>query len=131
MRNHAAFTLVELVVVFVVIGILAAIAIPKLSGARHAAYFAAMRADLTNLAEQQETYYAETQAYASDATLLDFVASEYVTVTITASTDGWSASSSHAALASSEGCSIYYGSATPPTVGAVTPSGPGEVDCTQ
>ena len=131
MRVNTSFTLVELVVVVVVIGILAAIAIPRLSGDRHAAYFAAMRADLTNLAEQQEIYYAEKHVYASDATLLDFVASEYVTVTITASADGWSASSSHSALVPAEGCSIYYGFSTPPTVGAVTPNRPGKVACTQ
>ena len=131
MRGKTSVTLVELVVVIVVIGILAAIAIPRLGGTRYAAYFAAMRADLTNLAEPQEIYYAETGEYASDAALLDFVASDYVTVTITASTEGWSASSSHAALAPTEGCSIYYGGATPPTVGAVTPSRPGEVACTQ
>ena len=60
MRDNKGFTLIELLIVVVIIGILAAIAIPKFSATREKAYFAAMKSDLKNLASQQEIYYADT-----------------------------------------------------------------------
>jgi prepilin-type N-terminal cleavage/methylation domain-containing protein len=128
MRNNKGFTLIELLIVVVIIGILAAIAIPKFSATREKAYFAAMKSDMKNLASQQEIYYADNYAYTNSATSLTFVSSEGVTVTIGASASGWSASATHSALGGSEGCSMYYGTATAPTLGG--PTAPGEVACT-
>jgi prepilin-type N-terminal cleavage/methylation domain-containing protein len=54
------FTLVELVIVVVVIGILATIAIPKFSSTREKSFVAAVRSDLRNLASQQEIYFPST-----------------------------------------------------------------------
>ncbi len=53
MRDTKGFTLIELLIVVVIIGILAAIAIPRFSATRERAYFAAMKSDLKNLASQQ------------------------------------------------------------------------------
>ena len=131
MRDNKGFTLIELLIVVVIISIVAAIAIPKFSATREKAYFAAMKSDLKNLASQQEIYYADTYSYTSTVASLGFVTSDGVTVVIAASTDGWSASSVHAALAGTEGCAIYYGSGSAPTVGTATPGSPGEVACTQ
>ena len=128
MRNKHGFTLIELLIVVVIIGILAAIAIPKFSATREKAYFAAMKSDLKNLASQQEIYYADNYAYTNSATALTFVSSEGVTVGIGASASGWSASATHSALGASEGCSMYYGTSTAPTLGG--PTAPGEVACT-
>ncbi len=130
MRNNKGFTLIELLIVVVIIGILAAIAIPKFSATREKAYFAAMKSDLKNLASQQEIYYSDTYSYSSTVLSLGFVTSDGVTVVIAASTDGWSASAVHAALGAAEGCAIYYGSGTAPTTPA-TPTSPGEMACTQ
>ena len=63
MRNQKGFTLIELLIVVVIIGILAAIAIPKFSATREKAYFAAMKSDMKNLASQQEIYYADNRVY--------------------------------------------------------------------
>jgi len=131
MRDNKGFTLIELLIVVVIIGILAAIAIPKFSATREKAYFAAMKSDLKNLASQEEIYYADNYAYTTSATDLAFTNSEGVTVTISASTSGWAASATHSALGSSEGCGIYYGTATAPTVGTATPTSPGEMACTR
>ena len=128
MRNNKGFTLIELLIVVVIIGILAAIAIPKFSATREKAYFAAMKSDMKNLASQEEIYYADNYAYTNSATALTFVASEGVTVTIGASASGWSASATHSALGASEGCSMYYGTSTAPSLGG--PTAPGEVACT-
>jgi prepilin-type N-terminal cleavage/methylation domain-containing protein len=130
-RSQKGFTLIELLIVVVIIGILAAIAIPKFSATREKAYFAAMKSDLKNLASQQEIYYSDAYSYSGSATDLGFVSSTGVTVTPTATSTGWNATATHAALATTEGCAIYYGGASAVTVGAATPTAPGEMACTQ
>jgi len=130
MRDNKGFTLIELLIVVVIIGILAAIAIPKFSATREKAYFAAMKSDLKNLASQQEIYYSDYYAYTDVATDLGFVQSSGVTVTIqNTSATGWAASATHQALdPTTDGCGIYYGSATAPG-GVATPTQPGEILC--
>ncbi len=132
MRDNKGFTLIELLIVVVIIGILAAIAIPKFSATREKAYFAAMKSDLKNLASQQEIYYSDLYAYTSSEVDLGFVSSNGVTVLITGpSATGWSATAVHAAM-STEGCSIYYGTGTAVTVGstpATTPTAAGAMAC--
>ncbi len=130
MRDNKGFTLIELLIVVVIIGILAAIAIPKFSATREKAYFAAMKSDLKNLASQEEIYYADNYSYTSNTTGLAFTNSEGVNVTIgSVSTSGWAASATHSALGTGQGCAIYYGTATAPT-GPTTPTQPGEMLCT-
>ncbi len=110
MRDQKGFTLIELLIVVVIIGILAAIAIPKFSATREKAYFAAMKSDLKNLASQQEIYYSDEYTYSNVATALGFVMSDAVTVGIVTYTNvGWSATATHQALTSAQGCAIYYG----------------------
>ncbi len=125
------FTLIELLIVVVIIGILAAIAIPKFSATREKAYFAAMKSDLKNLASQQEIYYSDTYAYTNTVASLGFVSSSGVNATITGGTDGWSATATHLALAATEGCAIYYGNAAAVSLGAAVPGSPGEMACTR
>jgi prepilin-type N-terminal cleavage/methylation domain-containing protein len=132
MKLRKGFTLIELLIVIVIIGILAAIAIPKFSKTREKAYFKAMMSDLRNLEAQQEIYYsipANGYSYAANLTALgtDFNPSQGVTVAIGAGANtGWSATSSHAALAAAQICAIYVGSAA-----AVAPATtPGIVTCT-
>ena len=130
MRDNKGFTLIELLIVVVIIGILASIAIPKFSATREKAYFAAMKSDLKNLASQQEIYYADEYSYATTTSLLSFTNSDGVTISLEATSSGWSASAVHAALGTAEGCVIYYGTATPPTISSTTASVPGQVTCT-
>ena len=67
--NNKGFTLIELLIVVVIIGILAAIAIPKFSQTREKAYVSAMKSDLKNLASQQEIFYADNYAYTTDVSV--------------------------------------------------------------
>ncbi|MFH1762761.1 MAG: prepilin-type N-terminal cleavage/methylation domain-containing protein [Gemmatimonadota bacterium] len=128
MRDQKGFTLIELLIVVVIIGILAAIAIPKFSATREKAYFAAMKSDLKNLASQQEIYYSDEYTYSTSTANLGFVQSEGVTVAIAASATGWSATAVHAALtAATQGCAIYYGGGTGITAFGVTQAG--EISC--
>ena len=59
-RNKKGFTLIELLIVVVIIGILAAIAIPKFANTKEKAYLASMKADLRNLATYEESYAADS-----------------------------------------------------------------------
>jgi len=57
------FTLIELLVVIIIIGILAAIAIPVFLNQRKKAVEASLKSDLRTTANEMETYYVDTSAY--------------------------------------------------------------------
>jgi prepilin-type N-terminal cleavage/methylation domain-containing protein len=59
-RNNKGFTLIELLIVVVIIGILAAIAIPKFAKTKEKAYLASMKSDLRNMATYEESYAADS-----------------------------------------------------------------------
>ena len=67
-RNRSGFTLIELVIVVVVIGILVAIAIPMISGNKEKSYIASMKIDLRNFAVAQEAYFADSSGTYSPST---------------------------------------------------------------
>jgi len=97
--------------VVVIIGILAAIAIPKFSATREKAYISAMKSDLKNLATQEEIYYSDNFAYSTVLADLGFAESDGVTVAVGAATGtGWSATASHTGTTTT--CAIFYGDAT-------------------
>ena len=64
-HRKQGFTLIELLIVVVIIGIIAAIAIPKFSSTREKAYRSTMLSDLKNLATQEEIYHNQNFAYAA------------------------------------------------------------------
>ena len=131
MNNRQGFTLIELLIVLIIIGILAAIAIPQFSATREKAYFAAMKSDVRNLAARQELHFASNYQYSSSLTDLEFVESEAVNIAVTvSSTGGWTAVATHEAMGDNEGCAIYFGTATAPTIGGVSPQVEGQVACT-
>ena len=127
LRNREGFTLIELLIVVVIIGILAAIALPKFGQTREAAYYTTLRSDLTNLRSAQEMYYQTQGSYSYAASLddLDFTPSSGVEGNLTltavgsAPHQGWYAVAGHDALTSA-GCAIAYGE-----IGTETVSTPG------
>jgi prepilin-type N-terminal cleavage/methylation domain-containing protein len=132
LKKRDGFTLIELLIVIVIIGILAAIAIPKFGKTREKAYFKAVMSDLRNLQSQQEVYYsnpANNYSYTNNTSNLpDFNMSQGVTVTITtAHNTGWGATATHQALdAATQECAIFVGD-----IAAVAPAvTAGVVTCT-
>jgi type IV pilus assembly protein PilA len=118
------FTLIELLTVIVIIGLLAAIALPKLGKTRERAHFKAMQSDLRNLMAQQEVYYSNpiNHRYAPTGSLMTFFnTSEGVTVAITAAdAGGWAATASHASLQLTQTCAVFYGTVPAVPAPAIT-----------
>ncbi len=81
-QNRSGFTLIEVLIVTMVIGLLAAIALPKFAGTREKAYDASAVADLRHLVQSSEAYFADHLQYpAALADLTDWVPSKGVVVT--------------------------------------------------
>jgi len=110
------FTLIELLIVVVIIGILAAIAIPKFANTKEKAVVSAMRSDLRNLAGTQETYWTDNASYYGGVipnAAFNFRPSNGVAITIVSATAaGWSAQASAPGL-TLQTCVIFYGAAPP------------------
>lgn len=70
-EKDQGFTLVELLVVVIIIGILAAIAIPAFMNQRKKAVDATMKSDLKSAATAFETFLTDNNAYPTTATLPD------------------------------------------------------------
>ena len=115
LRTRKGFTLIELLIVVVIIGILAAIAIPKFASTKEKAYITAMRSDLRNMMTAQESYFSDYGTYSTaTSNLKGFSQTTGVYVAIDGSvTDGagWYASATHNSLASSQTCQIAVGKA--------------------
>ena len=111
LTTKKGFTLIELLIVVVIIGILAAIAIPKFANTKEKAYVASMKSDLRNLITAQEAWFSDnnsTYAASIGAMGTNYRASSGVTVVLGAVTaTGWSATAAHTSTL--RVCSIVLG----------------------
>jgi len=115
------FTLLELLVVVVIIGVLAAIAIPKYSNTREKSYVAAMKTDLRNLATAEEAFFYDSAKYTLTlAQMNNFTPTPGVTITVNEATKlGWSATAVSANTPRQ--CYVFSGSAA--AIGSATIEG--------
>ena len=124
MNDRKGFTLIELLIVVVIIGILAAIAIPKFNSTRDRSFRAAMMSDLRSLAGLQEIYHSDQQQYSNDLGALNVTQTDGITLTVNEATGaGWSATAEHAGIPN-EQCGVYHGNAaagggSPAVIGGV------------
>lgn len=102
LRDTRGFTLIELLIVVVIIGILAAIAIPQFASTKERAFDATAKSDLRNAMAAQEAYFADAQTYAPEAisTAGSFTTSTGIDISVSAaSAGGYAATASHASSA--------------------------------
>ena len=124
-NTRQGFTLIELLIVVVIIGILAAIAIPKFSNTKEKAYVAQMKSDLRNLVSAEEAFFADSVKYTSTLTQLKYKQSTGVwTPTITVGAGFWTASVTHTAIVG-KSCEIAINTSN----SLVTTAGDGEPVC--
>ena len=99
-NTRTGFTLIELLIVVVIIGVLAAIAIPKFANTKEKAYVASMKSDLRNLAVYEESYAADSSGayFSGNGAAQGFTPSQNVSVTATAVAGpppSWTATATH------------------------------------
>ena len=119
------FTLVELLIVVVIIGILSAAAVPAFANPRARANLSKVKSDLHHYAQAEEAYFHDHGTYTPSLALLGVQASEGVLLTpIEGTASGWSVRAVHPS-ADPVTCALYFGSAA-----SVSPATePGVIAC--
>jgi type IV pilus assembly protein PilA len=115
MRNRKGFTLIELLIVVVIIGILAAIAIPKFAATKDKAKLASVKTDLRNAMTAEEAYFSDNATYATIATLntsklINFSTGNAAGATDKGAADGYTISVTNSTIsAGPKTCVVYSG----------------------
>jgi prepilin-type N-terminal cleavage/methylation domain-containing protein len=127
--DSKGFTLIELIIVVVIIGLLVSIVVPKFANGKERAIVTSMRGDLHNLMAAQEGYFSNANTYYNGpipGAGLPYSTSPGVTVVLSGVTSaGWGATATHFGTARS--CAIYVGTTAPIPAPAVAE---GQIACT-
>ena len=114
------FTLIELLIVIVVIGILAALAVPRFANTKQRAARTAGVSDIHNLATQQERFFSENGRYGdlADTAALKFGPSpgnSALAITLTGAPAGTSGYNAMIAIPGGQHCGVFVGTAPRPS----------------
>lgn len=121
MSDRKGFTLIELLIVVVIIGILAAIAIPKFAATKDKAKLASIQTDLRNVITAQEAYFADNATYAASPSALVTAGLMNLSTGNTdagsASTSGFTAAITNASITSGKkSCNVAVGGGASSTI---------------
>ncbi len=112
MTNRKGFTLIELLIVVVIIGILAAIAIPKFAATKDKAKLASVKTDVRNYMTAQEAYFSDKATYGANGNLVP----DYLTLSAnntaagTGDDKGWEVTITNGAISSGiKSCTVAVG----------------------
>jgi type IV pilus assembly protein PilA len=123
MFNRKGFTLIELLIVVVIIGILAAIAIPKFAATKDKAKLASVKTDLRNLMTAEEAYFSDYSTYGSLGqlqTASNFTLSTGNTGSATGASSGFTATFSNPTISAGfKTCTVQVGAGATSTVDGV------------
>ena len=109
--NRKGFTLIELLIVVVIIGILAAIAIPKFSATKDKAKLASVKTDLRNIITGQEAYFADYASYTPSLPATIFQPSTGNTASVSVGTSSFTATVPNSSITvSPKECTVTMGS---------------------
>jgi prepilin-type N-terminal cleavage/methylation domain-containing protein len=129
MSNRKGFTLIELLIVVVIIGILAAIAIPKFANTKDKAKIASMKTDLRNFADfaTYATAHDPANACVPAAATVCFaqtLGNSVLTIAAAVPAAGYSATITNASLSTAKTCGVYGGNQAPPNAAVVQEGAP-------
>ena len=88
MRDDRGFSLIEVLVIVVLIGVLAGLAISQYASFRGRGFDSKVAAAVRGVATSEEAYYAQNRVYAANVAALDTMATGDVTILITAGNSG-------------------------------------------
>jgi prepilin-type N-terminal cleavage/methylation domain-containing protein len=110
-RGRQGFTLIELLIVVVIIGILAAIAIPKFAATKDKAKLASVRTDLRNVMTAQEAYYLDFSTYTNSLDPAIFTPSQGNAVVMSGTSSSFTATATNASISTGwDSCTVTFGS---------------------
>lgn len=123
------FTLIELMIVVVIIGILATIGAAQFENVRAKAFKSTVQSDMQSLIKHQELYYLAHNTYGAAADLTQFESSKDVDIEVNyAAVDGWSGRVTHPAI-TGFACGFFTGQA--PADGGAPATQPQVLTCTE
>ncbi len=107
--KRSGFTLIEIMIVTVIIGILALITVPLVGRAKERAIVSSMMAELRNLQLSQEAFFTKSLEYATSiAALTEFEQSADIAIAFQVNgTLGWTAQTAH--VATTIQCAMFVG----------------------
>jgi prepilin-type N-terminal cleavage/methylation domain-containing protein len=114
LKNRKGFTLIELLIVVVIIGILAAIAIPKFAATKDKAKLASVKTDIRNIMTAQEAYFSDAgNGYTSALTSTMFQPSAGNTFVVAGSASSYSVTVTNPTITvAPKQCSVVVGDGT-------------------
>lgn len=96
--KESGFTIIELLIILVIIGLLAAIAIPQFTSYKQRSFDGRSQSDLRNAISIEEAYYIDNEAYTTllaDLITFGFKPSPGVNLTLALNGSGWAGYSVH------------------------------------